>query len=217
MFTYAIDQELVESHPLVHFSMLPEKQKALRVMTIEEERRLVECVAKVNPVIGAYVAILGETGLRKSEGLRLEWRHIDLGERMLSVENTKSGRVRYIPLTEYAIRWLNTLTRGVGIPWVFLKVDLTPWKDMRDPFYKGRNAAGMDWVKGFHDLRHHSCNAGISCGVDIRVVQELLGHSDIQTTMRYAHYAPNHAIRSVHQAEKIELERLDRYQNVTNA
>src|SRR5690606_36655958 len=122
-----------------------------------------------------------------------------------------------IPLTENAIRWLNTLTRVVGIPWVFLKIDLTPWKDMREPFYKGRNAAGLEWVKGFHDLRHFRATQWISCGVDIRVVQQLLGHSVIQTTMRYAHYAPNHPIRSVHQAEQLELERLDRHQNVTNA
>jgi len=46
--------------------------------------------------------------------------------------------------------------------------------------------------------------AGIYCGLDIRTVKELLGHADIQTTMRYAHFAPSHALRSVIEAQRRE-------------
>ena len=43
-------------------------------------------------------------------------------------------------------------------------------------------------------------------GVDIRTVQELLGHQSITTTMRYAHYAPQHATQSIREVQRREAE-----------
>ena len=114
MLTFAVEREYIEAHPLLRFRMLPEEQKALRVITLEEERRLVEAVAEVDPTIGAYVAVLGETGLRKSEGLNLKWVNVNVQERILAVENTKSGKPRYIPLSDFALQWLNSLVRVIG-------------------------------------------------------------------------------------------------------
>ena len=91
-------------------------------MTIEEERRLIECVELFDPVIASYAAVLGETGLRKSEGLRLRWSHIDLAGRQLSVGLSKSGKVRHVPLTEFAYQWLSALVRYVGQDCVFLAI-----------------------------------------------------------------------------------------------
>ena len=119
MMTFALEREYIEAHPLLRFRMLPEERRALRVMTLEEERCLVESVASFDPTIGAYIAILGETGLRKSEGLSLKWSHIDSQRRILSVDRTKSGKPRYIPLSEYALEWLDSLVRVLGCPYVF--------------------------------------------------------------------------------------------------
>ena len=63
----------------------------------------------------------------------------------------------------------------------------------------------LAWV-GLHDLRHFRVTQWVSNGVDLRTVQEWLGHSDIQTTMRYAHYAKTQARRSFDEVEKIEEE-----------
>ena len=142
MLTFALEREYIESHPLVKFRMLPEERKALRVMTLQEERRLVEVVAREEPTIGAYVAVLGETALRKSEGLLLKWSHVDLRNRMLSVEETKSGKPRYIPLTEYAVLWLNSLVRIIDCPWVFACLDTQDrLRDPRGPFERARKVA----------------------------------------------------------------------------
>ena len=73
MFTFAVERELIDVYPLSRFRLLPEERKALRVMTFEEERCLVEKVAATDLIVGAYVALLGETGLRKQEGLHLKW------------------------------------------------------------------------------------------------------------------------------------------------
>ena len=80
-------------------------------------------------------------------------------------------------------------------------------RDPRGPFERGRKKAGLHWV-GFHDLRHFRATQWVMRGVDLRTVQELLGHSSITTTMRYAHFAPDHALRAVHQAEQLEVEEL---------
>ena len=55
-----------------------------------------------------------------------------------------------------------------------------------------------------HDLRRFRCTQWLLSGVDVRTVQELMGHSDIQTTMRYAGYVSSHALRSIREAQKAE-------------
>jgi integrase len=60
-------------------------EKALRVMTLEEERRLIQKVMDENAIIGCYAGLLGETGLRKSEGLNLTWEYVDVERRMVTV------------------------------------------------------------------------------------------------------------------------------------
>jgi integrase len=76
-------------------------------------------------------------------------------------------------------------------------------RDPRDPFFRGRHKAGLDWV-GFHDLRHFRATQWIMRGVDIRSVQGLLGHKHIQTTERCVKYVPNHATRRVIEAQRLE-------------
>jgi integrase len=168
--------------------MLPEEIKALRVMTLEEERQLVDAIEE--PTIAAYVALLGETGLRKQEGLNLRWDHINLGQRIVSVEDTKSGKPRYVPLSDYAIEGLNSLVRVIGCPYVFARLDTGDrWRKPEGPFEAGRKKVGLDWV-GFHDLRHFPATQWVMRGVDLRTVQELLGHSDITTTMALCPFCP---------------------------
>lgn len=198
MLTFAVDKEFIEAHPLTHFRMLPEEIKALRVMTLEEERQLIDVIEE--PTIAAYVALLGETGLRKQEGLNLRWDHINVSFQSKIRERKAALR----PLSDYAIEWLNSLVRVIGCPYVFARLDTRGrWTDPRGPFETGRKKVGLDWV-GFHDLRHFRATQWVMRGVDLRTVQELLGHSDITTTMRYTHFAPNHAIRTIAEVQNAE-------------
>ena len=54
-------------------------------MTLEEERRLVQKVTDESLIVGSYVSLLGETGLRKSEGLKLKWDYVGTARRTLTV------------------------------------------------------------------------------------------------------------------------------------
>ena len=69
MFTFALKTKgLSQIHPMTRYARIPEDQKALRVMDLQEERNLVNAVEAKNHVIGCYVGLLGETALRMTEG-----------------------------------------------------------------------------------------------------------------------------------------------------
>jgi integrase len=182
MLSFAVDREVIPAHPLVGFKLLREEEKALRVMTLEEERRLISCIE--NPAIAAYVAILGETGLRKQEGLRLKWQHVDFDRDILAVEQSKSRKARYIPLSQYAVEWLSSLAVYSDCPYVFVNSETGDrWHDPRAPFERGKTKAKLEWI-GFHDLRRFRATQWVMQGVDLVTIQTLLGHESIETTMR---------------------------------
>jgi integrase len=98
----------------------------------------------------------------------------------------------------------------IGCEYVFAHaLSKDRWRDPRGPFYAGRKAVDLEWV-GFHDFRHFRASQWVMRGIDLRTVQELLGHRDITTTMRYAHFAPNHAAKSILAAHRAEMEELSK-------
>jgi integrase len=116
----------------------------------------------------------------------------------------KGGKARTIPLSDYAVEWLNVLPRYAKSLFVFTqRRTMDRYYDRRGALESGRKAAGLDWV-GFHDLRHFRATQWVKAGVDLRTVQVLLGHRSIETTMRYAHFAPAHAIRAIVEAQRQE-------------
>jgi len=107
-------------------------------------------------------------------------------------------------LSDYAIEQLRSLVRVVGCPYVFARLDThNRWINPQGPFDAGRKKAKLEWI-GFHDSRHFQATQWVMRGIDLRTVQELLGHSDITTTMRYSHFAPSHAMRSIAEVQKAE-------------
>ena len=185
MFTFALKTKgIIQIHPMTRYGRIPEDQKALRIMDLEEERRLVNAVLAKNHVIGCYVGVLGETALRMTEGLLLKWKFVNLRDSSLTVEASKNYKTRHVPLSDYAIELLQSLPRVIGCEYVFAHA-LTKerWRDPRGPFYAGRKVVGMESV-GFHDFRHFRASQWVMRGIDLRTVQELLGHRDITTTIR---------------------------------
>jgi integrase len=206
MFSFAVELDLVESNPLQGFKLLPETERALKIMTYADYRKLVKCVTAASSSIGAFVAILGETAIRKAEGLKLTWDDIDFNRRQLIIQGeTKSRKVRYIPLSDFAIETLRSLVRVIGQKALFVRDNHKPWKDPRSPFWEGREAANLTWVRGFHDLRHFRATQWLLNGMDVNTVKELLGHSDINTTMRYVHYIQEHAADLVQKVSEKEV------------
>lgn len=139
------------------------------------------------------VLLAMNTGLRRGELLTLQWSDIDLDGRMLTVRgvHAKNGRQRHVPLNDEAHRALQQWQRqGVGTGAVFAVADVkTAWGALLQ-------SVGITQFR-FHDLRHHFASKLVMAGVDLNTVRELLGHSDIKMTLRYAHLAPEHLSAAV--------------------
>ena len=142
------------------------------------------------------VAFAIETGLRRGEQFRLRWDQVDLANGVLTLPLPKGGKTRHVPLSEEAKTILRSFDSFLRSAWVFpgLK-DVTQPMDsrafLRRSFEPGLRQAGIVGVC-WHSLRHTAASRRVMAGVDLVSVKEILGHRDIQTTLRYAHLAPGH-------------------------
>lgn len=136
-----------------------------------------------------------KTGMRKGEAFDLQWDDIDFVNKVVTVrgEFAKSSKTRHIPLGPSALEALKSWKSqsDVGAGRVFpsdsggrLDNVNTAWRNI----LKAANIEQFRW----HDLRHDFASKLVMEGVPLNTVRELCGHSDLNTTLRYAHLAPDH-------------------------
>jgi integrase len=153
------------------------------------------------PHMIAAFRLLLLTGCRLGEIQTLQWSFITDGG--MELPDTKTG-ARRIPLPNAARAVLSTLPRISGNPYVIAgKVTGRHATDFQHPWRRIRERAGLTGVR-IHDLRHTYASNAVSSGMPIQMVGRLLGHTQIQTTMRYAHLADD----PVKQAAEENAERL---------
>lgn len=139
------------------------------------------------------------TGLRQGELFNLEWDMVDLEKRSLIIsgEITKNSSSRYIPLNDEAFEVFQRLNKqNDKVSIVFPSKDDKPFSTVKRSWATLLKKANIEQFR-WHDLRHHFASKLVMAGVDLNTVRELLGHSDIKTTLRYAHLAPEHKINAV--------------------
>lgn len=136
----------------------------------------------------AAFRILLLTGCRLSEIQTLEWCHVDLTEKELRLPDSKTG-AKTVHLGETAVALLEALPRVTGNPYVVAgKKAKTHLTDLQHPWRRIRAAAGLADVR-IHDLRHTFASSGLLVGEGLAMIGQLLGHTQVQTTARYAHLA----------------------------
>lgn len=139
------------------------------------------------------------TGLRRGEIFSLKWENVNLERALLTIEGAyaKSGKTRHIPLNSEAISVLKEWRRQTDSnDLVFHNKDGLRFDNIKNGWATILNAAK---IKNFrwHDLRHHFASRLVMSDVDLNTVRELLGHSDMSMTLRYAHLAPEHKANAV--------------------
>lgn len=138
------------------------------------------------------------TGMRRGELFSLEWNNIDFTRKFLTItaSSAKGKKTLHIPLNDEAFtvlqKWQQQ-TSGIGLVFSnngkkFDNVDKA-WHTL----LKAAQIENFRW----HDMRHHFASRLVMAGVDLNTVRELLGHSDIKMTLRYAHLGPEHKAQAV--------------------
>lgn len=150
----------------------------LRVLSDDEEREL---LAAADSEMRDLIVLLLDTGCRLGE--ILSGPEVDLENNLLTIWEQKGGGrnpARSIPLTDRASRIVRR-----GLPTLTVSQAETRWRALRK-----RLGREDDSQYVMHALRHTCASRLVQRGVDLYVVKELLGHSSIQVTERYAHLNP---------------------------
>jgi integrase len=146
------------------------------------------------------------TGLRRGEIYSLKWENVDLKLAVLTIEGSyaKSGKTRHIPLNTEALHVLKTWrSQTDGHDLVFPNKNGYRFDNLKKSWTRIISQAKIANFR-WHDMRHHFASKLVMAGVDLNTVRELLGHSDMTMTLRYAHLAPEHKAAAVEKLVPIE-------------
>ncbi len=181
-FKKGIEWGFLKENPAEHVKRLKVQQKPVRYLSDDE---IGEILKHAQGKWRSIIIFLLETGLRISELENLRWADIDMDKRILSIHHTKSYKARYLEITPRVEEILKKLPRT--------KNKVFP---NRADWYSHKikricKKAGLDDVSP-HTFRHTFASRLVMAGVNLRIVQALLGHSNITTTMIYSHLAPDY-------------------------
>jgi integrase len=162
----------------------------------EEEMPLSVCSPPLQRIVQAGLL----TGFRRQELTSLRPEDIDFARGTVSVAAcySKNGESRTLPLGPQLRAVLEEALAARGdAPIVFITDKGCPWKrSISDTFRRAAIRAGLEPL-GPHVLRHTFASRLVMAGVDLRTVQELMGHKTIAMTLRYAHLSPDHKRKAI--------------------
>lgn len=160
---------------------LPEKSAARdRRLKEGEEKSLLEAAKTYGGSIHDIIVLAIETGMRRSEIVRLQWRYVDLEKKTAYLPETKNGEPRKIPLSPIAA---SVLERQIKESETIF--DIRP-DSIGQAFRRVRARAGISGLR-FHDLRHEATTRFFELGLPIMEVSAITGHKDLAMLKRYTH------------------------------
>jgi len=176
-FSYALEEKIIDKKP--RFKMYPEEKNLPRVLSPEEIDTILKTVRDKNLEEWRYFVFELWTGARRCEGLNLEWPNCNLVTAQAKVKG-KGRKERIVPLLPPVVEALAPIKKDIGKIFVGYHPDTWSKKFHQYARFCGINAR-------LHDLRHSAATYMLKSGIDIRVVQAILGHAQISTTMIYTH------------------------------
>lgn len=197
---------------------LKEPEGSLRWIKRDEAETLIDEASRdgKSPHLADFIRLALNTGCRKNELLKLSWDRVDLKANRIHLDSgdTKNGKRRIVPVNQEARQALLGRARFRAehcpeSPWVFAHKDGKRVQFMQNGFKAACARAG---IKDFrvHDLRHTCASWLVNAGVPLPEVRDLLGHSSIEMTERYAHLAPENLKGAVSVLDRLRSGYADR-------
>ncbi len=202
-FKWLTRENYLPSNPASEIEVIKQpKQLPKQLLAVAEVRRILDSVA-IDTLPGlrnrAIVEVLYSTGIRRSELCQLEVTDIDRQGGSLFVRKGKGSKDRHIPIGEQALHWLKRYQEQVR-PQLLLSLQETHLflTDYGEPFTSSRlghlvrrllDQAGFTGPGGCHLFRHAMATHMLENGAELRHLQIILGHNDINTTTIYTHLA----------------------------
>ncbi|MBI2579359.1 MAG: tyrosine-type recombinase/integrase [Candidatus Aenigmarchaeota archaeon] len=171
-----------------------EKKKIPEVLTKEEVKRLISAIS--NPKHRLMLEFLYGCGLRLSELVNLKPGDINTEERLLKVREGKGGKDRFVSVPETVIKHVTPFMEPEELYLFPGRKSHIHWKSVQLIVESAARKAGIKKRVTPHTLRHSYATHLLESGTDIRLIQRLLGHSDIKTTQIYTHISKQ-SIRGV--------------------
>ncbi len=197
VFNVAIEDGKVDRNPVRPKMFSRENNQRVRFLSEKEETELRTAIGEAEwPV----VAVAINTGLRQAEQFHLQWEHVDFNVGILTIPRSKHGETRRVPMNDTVREILRSRPSRLKSAYVFPsatgETPIDTHNYMRRVFMPALEAAGIEGFR-WHDLRHTFASRLVMKGVDLRTVQELLGHKTLVMTQRYSHLSPEHQLNAV--------------------
>lgn len=224
-FAYSENYEILDYNPTRKIKRIPEKRDdKLRVLTRDEQRRFESYIDKANnPEYFVYILVL-YTGLRLGEVTALTYQDINIRTGMMSINKTRykttddngnwiyvtdtpktDKSIREIPLPSFLWEKFKEMKRNRKSKYVISRVD---GKELSDKVIVWRlkrifKKARIRQVN-FHSLRHTFATRALENKMDIKTLSEILGHSDVTTTLNiYTHSLIKHKKQSMRKIKRL--------------
>lgn len=201
MFRRAIQLRLATGNPVKGVAKFKEANQRVVWLTVEEEATIRDALA---PELRPLFTVSVNTGLRWSEQVGLRWRDVDMLAGVITVQRSKNGHTRRVPMNSVVRSVLLDLGSQRGNPDDAGTIVFPCRHAQADKFFPkaveraqtalraaGKGASRLDGYT-WHGNRHTFASRLVMAGVDARTVQELGGWRTLAMVQRYAHLAPEH-------------------------
>lgn len=195
MYNLGIENGILQQNPVSKVKKFREDNFKIRFLTLDEERKMFKSLKPTNEHLRPILICALQTGMRRGEIFNLKWADIDFDYNFIEILKSKTGKPRKIPISKKLNETLLKINRVSE--YVFINpLTNKPYTDIHNSFHTLISDAGINNFR-FHDLRHTVATRMVEKGVPLPVVKDLLGHSKIDTTMRYTHVVPNQKIEAI--------------------
>jgi len=204
-FFYGVTLDHAEIPERIVYARTPRKLPS--ILSADEVVRFLEAVSSLKTRVALTTAYAA--GLRASEAVSLQVADIDSGRMVLQVRHGKGAKDRTVMLSAALLAILRSYWRlARPTPWLF------PGRSPDKPIdvqvlhaacRSAAKAAGLTKRVSVHTLRHSFATHLLESGTDIRIIQVLLGHSNLSTTARYTHVATSTIARTQSPLDRLDL------------